>query len=120
DISGVKPDATVNTLGVNICPERDSANQSLCPQSEFQDRHLTAGDPLVALGDGVGMRRGSPEIRRFMGLAQTALDAADPASFAPNFEKRLLTYGTGEEVRTRALIFSTIGDMNVPMATGAA
>ena len=50
-----------------------------------------------------------------MGLAQTALDAADPASFAPNFEQRLLTYGTGEEVRTRALVISTIGDMNVPI-----
>ena len=55
-----------------------------------------------------------------MGIAQLVLDAADPVNFAPNYERRLVRMGTGEEVRTRAVVMNTIGDMNVPFNTGAA
>jgi hypothetical protein len=86
----------------------------------FQAKAHPKGEPLTALAAGFGLRRNSPELRRFMELAQMAVDRGDPVNFAPNFERRLLKYGTGEEVRTRALVFNTIGDMNVPIATGAA
>ena len=104
-LQGAIPYATINTLGID---------------AKFEGKSFGAGGPLIAFGDGFGIRRASAEMRRFMGIAQTILDAADPANFAPNFEQRLLTYGTGEQVRTHALVVSTIGDMNVPMATGAA
>jgi hypothetical protein len=80
-----------------------------------------AGEPLRALGDGFGLRRQSPEIRRFMGLAQLAIEQADPVNYVPHVEKRrILRFGTGEEVSTRMVVCNTIGDMNVPVATGAA
>lgn len=87
--------------------------------SKFQGLEHKAGDPLIALGDGFGLRRQSPEIRRFMGLAQMAIDRGDPVNFLPNAERhRILRYGTGEEVSTRMMVVNTIGDMNVPVATG--
>lgn len=87
---------------------------------KFQARTFAKDSPLVAMGDGFGIRRNSPELRRFMTIAQWVLDPTDPVNFAPYFENWLLTFGTGEQVRTRALVFSTIGDMAVPMSTGAA
>ncbi len=80
-----------------------------------------AGEALSALGDGFGLRRNSPELRRFMGLAQLAIDQADPVNYLPNVERhRVLRFATGEEVSTRLLVVNTIGDMNVPVATGTA
>jgi hypothetical protein len=77
-----------------------------------------AGTPIVAFTDGFGLRRDSPETRRFMSIAQITLEPGDPVNVAPFYEKWLLKYGTGEEVHTRGMIINTIGDMNVPMATG--
>jgi hypothetical protein len=99
------PSVVVDTLGFDVL---------------FQERAWARGSPLVALGDGFGLRRASPEMRRFTAIAQIALDPADPVNWAPYFERRDLEYGTGEKVRTRALVLNTIGDMSVPMSTGAA
>lgn len=80
-----------------------------------------AGEALSALSDGFGFRRNSPELRRFMGLAQLAIDQGDPVNYLQNVERhRVLRYGTGEEVSTRLVIVNTIGDMNVPVASGVA
>lgn len=80
-----------------------------------------AGEALSALGDGFGLRRQSPELRRFLGLAQLAIEQGDPVNYLPNVERRrILRYGTGEEVSTRMMVVNTVGDMNVPVATGAA
>jgi len=80
-----------------------------------------AGAPLVALTDGFGLRRANPELRRMLGIAQVALDAADPANSAPFIHQdRKLTYGTGESVATRILYLNTLGDPGVPTATGVA
>ncbi len=87
----------------------------------FQGVAHAAGEELSALGDGFGLRQQSPELRRFMGLAQLAIDKGDPINFVANAEQhRLLRYGTGEAVSTRMLMVHTVGDMNVPVATGAA
>ncbi len=80
-----------------------------------------AGAPLVALADGFGLRRGNPELRRMLGIAQVALDGADPANSAPFIHQdRVLTYGTGESVGTRILYINTLGDPGVPTASGVA
>ncbi len=102
---GVTPFVVFDTLGV---------------EAKFQAVTHPAGERLTALGDGFGVRRQTPELRRLMGIAQTILDSGDPINFAPYFERWPMTYGTGETVHTRAMVMNTIGDMNVPMATGAA
>jgi hypothetical protein len=101
--AGVSPTQTFDTLGVDVT---------------YQAVTYKAGTPLIAFTDGFGLRRASPETRRFMGLAQLGLEAGDPVNVAPFYERWLLKYGTGEEVATRAMIINSIGDMNVPMATG--
>ncbi|MBX7116917.1 MAG: hypothetical protein K1X64_21510 [Myxococcaceae bacterium] len=100
---GVAPIAKINTIAYEV---------------KFRGKEYAPGTPLIAYAEGFGLRRNHPELRRFLGLSQLILDPADPVNFAPNFENRLLKYGNGEEVRTRALVVNTIGDMNVPMATG--
>jgi hypothetical protein len=119
--SGALPSA--ESSGCRVPDGRAAAmvfDRVLVPFS-FQGRAHEAFEPLSALGDGFGLRRQSPEYRRFAGLAQPAIDRADPINFVANAERRrVLRYGTGEEVSTRLLIFNTIGDMNVPIATGVA
>ncbi len=81
---------------------------------------LDAGTELRALGDGFGLRRQTPEMRRFMGLAQLAIERGDPVNWVPYSDRWNLTYATGEKVETNLLIVNTVGDMKVPVATGAA
>ena len=86
---------------------------------KYADDQYKADSPLVALGDGFGLRRGNPELRRMLGIAQVALDGADPANAAPFIHQdRKLTYGTGETVGTRILYINTLGDPGVPTASG--
>ncbi|MBS1151037.1 MAG: hypothetical protein H6Q89_2735 [Myxococcaceae bacterium] len=94
---------------------------SFSTEFTFQTRPFAAGSPLQALGDGFGMRRGSPELRRLLNLAQVGLEAADPANFAPFYEQtRTLTYGDGKSVATRSMMVPMTGDPGVPIATAAA
>ena len=54
-----------------------------------------------------------------LGIAQVALEGADPANSAPFLHQdRVLTYGTGETVQTRAFYINTMGDPGVPTASG--
>jgi hypothetical protein len=101
--SGVTPTMSFDTATVDVT---------------YQGQTFKAGTPLIAYSDGFGLRRDSPETRRFMAIAQIALESGDPVNIAPYYERWLLKYGTGEEVKTRGMIINTIGDMNVPMATG--
>lgn len=85
----------------------------------FQSVQLPAGSPLVALAEGLGLKRGHPDLRRFQGLGQLVLDPADPAVLARHMSLEPMTYpGTGETTGAHALIISTIGDMSVPVASG--
>jgi hypothetical protein len=85
----------------------------------WQGKKFSAGSDFLALGDGFGLRRGNPELRRMLGLAQVALEGADPANTAPFLHgDRTLTYGTGEKVSTRVLYLNTMGDSGVPTASG--
>ncbi len=82
-------------------------------------RLYEAGTPLVAVTDGFGQRRATPDLRRFLGLSQIALDAADPANFAPYWDgTRSFTYATGETPRTSVLVMPSNGDPGVAVAAG--
>ena len=79
------------------------------------------GSPLRAPVDGFGLRRATPDLRRFLGLSQIALDAADPMNWAPYWDgTREMTYGTGETVRTNVLQMPSVGDPGVLIAGGVA
>lgn len=86
---------------------------------EFQGRTFEAGAPLVALAEGMGMKRATPSLRRFIGLAQLVLDAGDPGTYARHLLQEPLVYpGTGQETATHALVVTTMGDMVVPASSG--
>ena len=79
------------------------------------------GTPLQAPCDGFGMRRATPDLRRFLGLSQIALEAGDPMNWAPYWDgTRKLTYGTGETVHTNVIVMPSNGDPGVMVADGIA
>ena len=87
----------------------------------FQGRFYAAGSPLTSPGDGYGMIRQTPQLRRFLGLAQAALEPGDPISFAPFYALKTMTDPHGQALEPHALLtLNTIGDMNVPLNAGIA
>ena len=102
-------------------PEGDPLEtvSAFAEEVKFQGVTYAAGSDFIAASDGFGLRRGNPELRRMMGLAQVALEGADPANTAPFMHgERTLTYGTGETVSTRAFYINTMGDPGVPTESG--
>jgi len=89
----------------------------------FQGITWTAGSPLVVLEEGLGFARNHPDLRRFMGIAQHALDPADPGAWAVHIRAEPMDvsydpYTLGGN--TRVLMMPTAGDKQVPPDTGAA
>lgn len=106
--SGQSPTQTITTFGVD---------------TKFQGILYPRGHELVALAEGLGLRRANPELRRFLSIGQVVLDAADPAVFAPNLALEPIEYAVGhngqpEKTGAHALVITTVGDMNVPAGTG--
>lgn len=85
----------------------------------FQNLSAEAGDPLTSFAEGLGLRRSTPDLRRFVGLGQIVMDRADPANYARHLQQEPLTYpGTGQTTGTHALVITSIGDLNVPVDAG--
>ncbi len=89
---------------------------------DFQGTRYPEGQPVVALGKGFGYHRNSPELRRFLGIAQIPLDAADPVAYAPHYFARPLSYDYDPKASpgSAVLVVPTVGDQNVPIDTGLA
>jgi hypothetical protein len=107
----VAPGVKARTVGSPASPTYECAADRTCPIEKFEvdpppfewdDWNL--GDQLVSPAEGLGLRRGTPSIRRFMGLAQLVLDPGDPAVYAPYYRN--------------SMNIVTVGDMNVPTNTG--
>jgi hypothetical protein len=78
-------------------------------------RRYVRGAALVAPAAGLGLRRQTAELRRFLQLAQAAVDPADPINYAPLFFLRPRTE------RPRPLLtMVTAGDTDVPVSAGYA
>ncbi len=93
--------------------------EKLDVEVEFQGITYEKGSDLKSLADGLGMRRGTPDVRRFMGLAQLVLDRADPAAYARHLLAEPIEYpGTGEVGGAHSMILTGTGDLNVPVSTG--
>ncbi len=88
---------------------------------QFRNRFFAVGEQLVAPQEGLGLRRQTPELRRFAMLAQAALDPADPVNFAPFIARKPLTDPTGAVTPPHGIMnVSTVGDGFVPIGTGIA
>ncbi len=86
---------------------------------EWQGKTFAKGSDLIALAEGFGVRRQTPELRRFMQVAQTAMDAGDPVNYAPHYLlDPLYDEYPGVGAPTRLALVLTAGDMNVPISTG--
>ncbi len=89
----------------------------------FQGVTWSAGSPLVVLEEGLGFARNHPDLRRFLGIAQHAVDPADPGAWAAHIRAEPIDvsydpYTTGGN--TRVLMMPTAGDVRVPPDTGVA
>jgi hypothetical protein len=74
-----------------------------------------AGDPLRSPAEGWGLHRGSPDLRRLIGLAQTILEPADPINYAPHYFKDPLPILPEGPTPSDLLIVVTLGDPNDPV-----
>ncbi len=88
---------------------------------QFQGRFYPVGSPLVAVQEGLGLLRQSPELRQLMSLLQAALDPGDPINFARSYALEPLPGLDGAPMPPRGIItFDTAGDFLVPTGTGIA
>lgn len=99
--------------------ETSSCDATSC--TSFQGLFFGEGSDLTAPAEGYGLQRQTPALRRFLTLAQAALDPGDPVSFAPYYSIKPMTDPTGAPIPPHAVLtLNTIGDMNVPLNTGIA
>lgn len=89
----------------------------------FQGGHYLSGTALVAPAEGFGLTRNTPDLRRFMSIAETILEPGDPVSFAPHYFRDPINYldvDPGLPMGSNVLDVPTVGDMNVPVNSGIA
>lgn len=85
----------------------------------YQGQTFAAGSPLLALEDGLGQPRATPDLRRLMSLGQLVLDPSDPVVYAPHLLLDPIEFpGTGQRTGSHVLELTTQGDMNVPAGSG--
>ncbi|HIA05075.1 MAG TPA: hypothetical protein EYN66_24795 [Myxococcales bacterium] len=93
----------------------DSFEQDVWWQGQLINRFT----PLHTLAEGLGIKRVTPRMRRFLAIGQMVLDNGDPAVFGPGLGKKPVVYaGTGQKTGANALVVTTVGDMNVPANGG--
>ncbi len=104
-VEGLEPHVTIESFGAE--------------EFDYQGELYSPGMDLVALDQGLGLRRADPELRRFVPLGQLVLDPADPAVYARHFHDEPLHYPLlGTKTGSHAMIITTLGDMNVPASGG--
>jgi hypothetical protein len=124
--AGTEPRTEVSTYGrgrfiegqANLT-DTESCRSTTCGM--FQGLFFGEGTALVAPAEGYGQIRQTPSSRRFIQLAQMALEPGDPISFAPYYAIREMTDPFGNPIAPHAVLtVNTIGDMNVPLNSGIA
>ncbi|MFO0550314.1 MAG: hypothetical protein U0271_18110 [Polyangiaceae bacterium] len=124
--SGTTPRTTILTYGkghflrgATNAVDSDACDADTC--QGFQGLFYEEGSTLIAPAEGYGQIRQTPSLRRFLQLAQMALDPADPISFAPYYAVKQMTDPFGEPIAPHGVLtVNTIGDMNVPLNSGIA
>jgi hypothetical protein len=116
-----------DALSIEIVDGQTGVRRALVETFEsdwsFQGTLYKAGSPLVAIQRGLGLRRNTPEYRRFLSIAQTVIAGGDPATWAARYHEEPLdtSYDPNHRPRrTRTLVMPTAGDFVVPVNTGVA
>lgn len=99
-----------------------SAMPGHCPTcATYRGRDYEVGSRLVAPAEGLGLARQTPDLRRLAGLAQIALDPADPINYARHV---FLDPARADDVALDSprsvLVMNVAGDITVPPSTGNA
>ncbi|MBI2890057.1 MAG: hypothetical protein HYY13_04655 [Nitrospirae bacterium] len=133
DLTGDETLATGDALEIRVC---DGPSYSTAPCSPvrvrfrrhdiaftYQGARYAEGSRLTALHPGFGFKRNRPPLRRFLSIAQTALDPGDPVAYAPHYFTDPLDFSYDpdikpEDVPVPVLVVNTVGDMNVPISSG--
>jgi hypothetical protein len=123
---GAKPGLVVATwgkgrfgMGTPNDIESETCGSETC--SRFQGHFHGEGTTLTAPAEGFGLIRQTPAARRFLQLAQAALEPGDPVSFAPFYSLKPMNDPFGKPIAPHALLtLNTIGDMNMPINAGIA
>ncbi len=124
--AGTKPEVVIREWGEGRFPEgalngNETASCGAPSCAMFQGVFYGEGGPLTSVAEGYGLGRQSPALRRFLTLAQAALDPGDPVSFAPYYSIKPMTDPAGAVIAPHAVLtLNTIGDMNVPLNAGIA
>lgn len=88
----------------------------------YRGEDFQAGDDLVSLERGLGMKRANPLFRRMVSLAGIAVEPADPVNYAPYYSRYTLEFMEGDRVfekkPTNVMPVVTLGDPAVPASTG--
>lgn len=84
----------------------------------YQTKDWDAGDWLVTPTEGWGLKRQTPEIRRFMTIASMVLEPGDPVAYARHYFLEPLHILEEGPRAHNILIIPSIGDTAVPVATG--
>ena len=116
-------DALELTVFVGDTDEVRAVVDSFEQEVTFQGTVYPPDTPLVALQEGLGKKRNSPDLRRFMGIAQTVLSWADPGVWSAHAFLEPLDVDYDPNVsggNTRVLMMPTAGDAQVPTQTGIA
>lgn len=91
-------------------------------EAAWQDLLFAPGSTLVSPMEGFGFKRQTPRLRRFISIAQTLVDPADPINYAKRYQDPL-PFDDIEPNRSgipHVLVSATVGDMSVPVNTGIA
>lgn len=85
----------------------------------FENIFYPKGAPLAALTQGWGLKRQTPNFRKFVAIAQLLLEPADPAVWARHYFKHPLEFPYEDERfrvgNTNLLMVGTVGDQTVPI-----
>jgi hypothetical protein len=114
-------------LRITVLDGKTGATKSVVDQwgwdVTFQNTLYPQGQPLVALQEGLGYPRNSPDFRRFYGIAQHVIAPADPAVWSRRYfdDPIQAPYDPAWRAgRNHVIMLPTIGDPEVPAATGVA
>lgn len=109
-------------------PVREVIDEVTVPFT-YQGATWPVGAPVTALVEGFGYGRNSPNFRRILAFAQMIIEPADPAVYAPRIFERPFEfpYETGDVKayrdgggRTSFVVVHSVGDSDVPIASGIA
>jgi hypothetical protein len=121
--SSIAPALVIETWGKGlVTPQQNPSCGAADGCTGYMGELIPAGVPLYSPIEGLGLDRGTPELRRFLQLSQIALDPADPISYAPLYAlSPPRDARTGQTAAARGLLtIATVGDQTVPVSTGIA